>query len=279
MIIVVLAVVGLCMGSFVNALTWRIHEQHHENSKKKPSKEYLKKLSISTGRSICPHCKHELTANDLVPIFSWLSLGGKCRYCKEPISVQYPLVELGTALLFIASYIWWPTTIKGLEVAIFAAWLILLIGLVALMVYDLRWFLLPNRLIYPLSFVAALMALLSIINANRPVTALLNVFLAVIVGGGVFYILFQLSAGKWIGGGDVRLGWLLGLVAGTAGRSVMFIFLGSVIGTVASLPLLASHRLKRDSVIPFGPLLIVGLIITQLFGTSIMHYYRNHLLN
>jgi leader peptidase (prepilin peptidase)/N-methyltransferase len=274
MIILALVVFGLCLGSFVNALVWRLHEQSRGNQKLKPQQ-----LSITKGRSMCPKCHHELSAKDLVPVFSWLLLKGKCRYCHEAISAQYPLVELITALLFVASYIWWPVSIKGLEVPIFVLWLVFLVGLVALMVYDLRWFLLPNRIIYPFSVIAFLMTILSVIHSNRPLVALLNVLLAVIVGGGIFYVLFQLSGGKWIGGGDVRLGCLLGLVAGTPGRSVMFIFLGSVIGTIVSTPLLVSHRLKHDSAIPFGPLLIVGLIITQLFGASIMHYYRYHLLN
>jgi prepilin signal peptidase PulO-like enzyme (type II secretory pathway) len=274
MIILGLVIFGLCLGSFINALVWRLHEQSKSKQKLNPHQ-----LSIVNGRSMCPSCHHELSAKDLVPVFSWLLLRGKCRYCKEPISIQYPLVELATTLLFLASYIWWPTTIKGLEVGIFILWLVLLVGLIALMIYDLRWLLLPNRLIYPFGVIAVLMATLSIINADRPLNTLINILLAMIVGGGVFYVLFQISDGKWIGGGDVRLGWLLGIVAGTPERSLLFIFLGSVIGTVISLPLLASNKLKRNSTIPFGPLLIVGLIITQLFGASILHYYSHHLLN
>src|SRR4051812_13278636 len=100
MIIAVLIVFGLCLGSFVNALVWRVHEQE---AAKKPNK----KLSVLNGRSMCPHCEHELAAKDLIPVLSWLSLGGKCRYCHKPISKQYPLVELLTALLVVGSYIWW----------------------------------------------------------------------------------------------------------------------------------------------------------------------------
>ncbi len=81
---------------------------------------------------MCPHCKHRLVAIDLVPVLSWLTLGGKCRYCHKSISVQYPLVELATALLFVASYIWWPVPVSGVQIAIFALWLVLLVGLLAL---------------------------------------------------------------------------------------------------------------------------------------------------
>ena len=261
MIIVVLGVIGLCLGSFVNALVWRLHEQD-------------KKLSIATGRSICPNCKHKLAAGDLVPVLSWLSLGGKCRYCHKPISVQYPLVELAVAGLFIASYIWWPAAFIPAQTAIFILWLVLLTGLVALLVYDLRWFLLPDRLVYPLGGIAAALAVITISIADNPSVALLNTILAVIVGGGLFYLLFQVSKGKWIGGGDVKLGGLLGLVAGTPARAALLIFFASLLGSFVSLPLLASHRLKRSSMIPFGPFLIIAAIIVQLFGAAMLHWYK-----
>lgn len=287
MIIVFLAVVGLCLGSFVNALVWRVREQAKqtgraaEKAKKKKidAAAYAKRLSITTGKSMCPHCRHELTAKDLVPVLSWLSLGGKCRYCGKSISKQYPLVELATALLFVASYIWWPADLHGFQIGVFVWWLLLLVGLMALTVYDLRWLLLPNRILYPSAVAAFIMTLITIINADNPAMALLNAVLAVAVGGGVFYLLFQISQGKWIGGGDVKLGWLLGLVAGTPGRSVLFIFLASVLGTLVSLPLLKSNRLGRHSLIPFGPFLIAGLIITQLFGADILHWYQHAIIH
>ena len=280
MIIVILAVVGLCLGSFVNALVWRLHEQTAEEAKKKTDKQYLKRLSVTKGMSMCPHCQHKLAAKDLIPVLSWLSLGGKCRYCHKPVSVQYPLVELATALLFVASYVWWPVAFTpGVQVVIFIFWLILLTGLMALLIYDLRWFILPNSIIYFLSCVAIAQASTIVTAADKPLMTLLNMVLAIAIGGGIFYILFQASKGKWIGGGDVKLGWLLGLIAGTPARSVLFIFLAAVLGSLVSLPLLASKRLKRTSIIPFGPFLIVGLIIVQLFGADILQWYQQTFIN
>jgi prepilin signal peptidase PulO-like enzyme (type II secretory pathway) len=276
MIIAALVVLGLCLGSFVNALVWRLHEQlaAAKQSKSKPDKVYQARLSIVNGRSMCPHCKHELASKDLVPLFSWLGLKGKCRYCHQAISSQYPLVELAAAGLFVASYLWWPMPFSGPQIAIFLLWLILLTGLIALVVYDLRWLLLPSSLIYPLMAVATAMAVISVASATGPATALLNVILAVVVGGGVFYSIFQVSGGKWIGGGDVRLGWLLGLVAGTPARSLLFIFLAALGGSLLSIPLLATGRLKRTSTIPFGPFLIAAVIVVQLFGADILNWYR-----
>jgi prepilin signal peptidase PulO-like enzyme (type II secretory pathway) len=278
MIIAVLVVLGLCLGSFVNALVWRLHEQETEQAKKKPDKNYLQRLSIRKGRSICPDCKHELGVQDLVPVLSWLGLRGKCRYCGRPILSQYPLVEASLAMLFVASYKWWPQSFNTAQKVIFVLWLALLTGLLALLVYDVRWKLLPNRLIYPLTGIAGAMVIISVATAGKPLMALLNVMGAVLIGGGLFYVLFQVSDGKWIGGGDVRLGWLLGLITGTPARSLLFIFLAAFGGSLFSVPLLASGRLKRTSVIPFGPFLIAGAIIVQLFGGDVLHWYRHTFL-
>src|SRR5260221_566501 len=104
MTIVALILLGLTFGSFINALVWRLHKQNEDSAKE----QKVPNLSIATGRSMCPNCYHELAAKDLIPVLSWLSLGGKCRYCRQPISWQYPLVELLTAGLFTVSYIYWP---------------------------------------------------------------------------------------------------------------------------------------------------------------------------
>ena len=274
MIIAVLIVVGLALGSFINALVWRVREQEVETAKESSDKKYLKQLSVTKGRSMCPHCKQGLAGKDLIPILSWLSLRGKCRYCREPISVQYPLVEAATAVLFVASYLWWPFTLEGTQIVLFGLWLLLVVGFMALIVYDWHWKLLPDRIMYPLALVAAIFAFIRITSADSPITALINTILAVGVGGGIFYVLYQVSKGKWIGGGDVKLGWLLGLIVATPGRSVLLIFLASLLGTIISLPLIATSRLKRDSTIPFGPFLIIAAILVQLFGQMILQWYN-----
>lgn len=272
MIIAVLAVLGLVFGSFVNALVWRIHEQ---SLSKKPKKD----LSIVNGRSMCPDCHHELSALDLAPVFSWLYLRGKCRYCKKPISAQYPIVELSTSVLFVISFIYWPLSLTSFQYQFqFGIWLLILIGLVALTIYDIRWMLLPNRLLYPISVLAGLFAFISIKTSDKPLQTLMYTLLAVVVGGGIFYVLFQVSGGKWIGGGDVKLGWMIGLLVGTPTRAVLMIFLASVIGSIFSAPLLARGKLKPKATIPFGPFLIAGAIIVVLFGTDIIDWYTHTLI-
>lgn len=279
MVIAGLFIFGACLGSFVNALVWRVHEQEKESHKDKPDRGYLKLLSVTKGRSLCPNCKHELAKKDLIPVLSWLSLKGRCRYCHKPISKQYPIVELSTALLYVASYIWWPYAIVGLQIAAFATWLLLATGLMALLVYDLKWMLLPDRIIYPLSLIAIIFAVFNFTDAINPARSILSCILSIIIGGGIFYVIYQVSNGKWIGGGDVKLGWLLGLVVGSPTKSVLMIFLASVIGSLVSIPLLLTNRMKRTSMIPFGPFLIIGAIITVLFGSNILDWYTQTFIN
>jgi prepilin signal peptidase PulO-like enzyme (type II secretory pathway) len=274
MAIFILIVLGLALGSFVNALVWRVHAQAKEQGKKKPSVKELKDLSIISGRSRCVHCKHQLEVADLIPIFSWLSTAGKCRYCKQPISRQYPVVELATAVLFVISWLAWPKLIAGGEYVVFGLWLIILTGLIALVVYDFHWKLLPNRIMKPLAVLAGLFAVLNIMAAYSPLMAFVNTLLAVLVGGGIFYAIFQVSDGKWIGGGDVKLGALLGLLVGTPAKAFLLLFLASILGTLVSLPLLASKRLKRHSTIPFGPFLIVAGVIVLLIGHTVLLWYQ-----
>lgn len=277
MVIAILIVVGLCLGSFINALVWRLHEQSTELAKKRPSKKYLKQLSIMQGRSMCAYCHHELAVKDLIPVVSWVLLDGKCRYCRKPIA-DSPIIELITALLFLFSYVFWPVMLGGVKTVIFILWLSLVIGFIALTIYDLRWLLLPNRIVYPLAVIAVVQALIIAMTGSDSISVLVNMLIAVAIGGGIFYFLFQISGGRWIGGGDVKLGWLLGLVVATPEKSLLMLFIGALAGSIVSIPLLIRGRLSRKDVIPFGPFLILAAIIVQLFGAHILTWYQTALL-
>ena len=275
MVVLLLIVIGLACGSFTNALVWRIHEQDKLDRKKKQlTKRALSKLSIVNGRSMCPNCHHTLAAIDLIPIFSWLSLRGKCRYCHKPISIQYPIVEAMTALLFIASFYLWPMSVSGKGLFVFVLWLIFLTGFIALAIYDLRWFVLPNRIIYPLIILAVIQVIIVSTFFKGGSGLLLGSVWGALIGGGVFYILFQISNGRWIGGGDVKLGTLLGIIVGGPAASILLLFSSSLLGTLYSLPLLITGKVKRDSKIPYGPFLLVAAMITVLFGTSIINWLK-----
>lgn len=270
MITITLIVLGLCFGSFINALVWRVHEQAKKSKK-------ATKLSVLNGRSMCPTCHHELAAKDLIPVVSWLFLRGKCRYCGRPISVQYPLVELITAALFVFSYAFWPFAYDGKGTTLFAFWLVFLVGLIALALYDIKWQLLPNKILFPLMYIAVVQSIVLLIFSPS-IRQLLSILFSALIGGGIFYVLFQISSGKWIGGGDVKLGTLLGLVLANSSLMIMTIFTASLIGTAISLPFLISGRFNRKSRIPFGPLLIAGAIIARLFGASLITWYKRKFL-
>lgn len=196
----------------------------------------------------------------------------------KPISIQYPIVELSVAATFLLSFISWPYVFHGSGVILFCIWLFILTCLLALLVYDLKYMLLPDRITAYLAGFGALFALVNIICSSNPAIALINVVLAVAIGGGIFYLLFQVSAGKWIGGGDVKLGWAMGLFLTLPSRSLLMIFIASLLGTLVSLPLLISKKLKQSSVIPFGPFLIIGAIIAVLYGSQIIDWYSNLVL-
>lgn len=260
LILLILAVYGLIFGSFINALIWRI----------KNKKDYVK------ARSQCPNCGHHLAAKDLVPVLSWLSLRGRCRYCSKPISAQYPLVELAGGLIFVLSYIYWPQPLHGGQWVLLVTWLAASVGLLALLVYDLKWMLLPSRILYPTFFVAFLGQLVYLICfEDNKLHAAINWALSVLVASGLFWLLFTVSKGRWIGYGDVRLGLITGTLLQTPAKSLLMIFLASILGTAAILPLLAGGRAKLSAKIPYGPFLITASFICLLFGDSLINWYKN----
>jgi leader peptidase (prepilin peptidase)/N-methyltransferase len=255
MIMLVLILLGLCLGSFVNAFVWRLHER----------RDWVKE------RSECPHCHHQLAAKDLVPVLSWLALRGKCRYCKKPIP-DTPLTELATPTLFVLSYYFWPVELTGVGLFQFVVWLAALLLFVILAVYDFKWFLLPDKVVFTLIGVAAVWSAgTAVITGDWKV--LLAGLAGIVIISGLFYALYKLSKGKWIGFGDVKLGIALGLFAGGAIEACMLLFFASFIGVFISAPLVLSGKASRKTQLPFGPLLIAGAIIVQLFGAGILDWY------
>jgi prepilin signal peptidase PulO-like enzyme (type II secretory pathway) len=276
-ILLIITVLGLCFGSFVNALVWRLYQQGLPKKKRAASDA---ELSIATGRSMCRHCRHTLAWYDLLPVLSWLSLGGKCRYCKTKISWQYPLVELLTAGLFVVSYIFWPKDISiiAIQQLLFMLWLVALVMFMALIVYDLRWMLLPNKIIFPLIGVGSISAFLQVVASSVPLrTAFLSLG-GLAVAGGLFYVLFQISGGKWIGGGDVKLGFAIGLLLGSPILAFLMLFVASLLGLLVAVPGIVLRKSTFSTKIPFGPFLILATIIVMLFGQHIVDWYGTTLL-
>lgn len=275
MVIAVLIVLGLCLGSFVNAFVWRLHMLE---SGKKLSAKQKQEYSILHGRSMCVHCRHTLAWYDLIPLYSWLSLRGKCRYCSKPISWQYPVVEFLTAVLFVVSYIGWPYGFDNVGWLMFAIWLVFIVGFMALAVYDLRWMLLPNSIVYPLIGLAVLQVALQAFFFGEARAVVAEAFWGFMAIGGLFYLLFQVSGGKWIGGGDVKLGFMIGPLVGGPLHAVLVIFIASLLGSLVSLPLIAKKTLKTTGRIPFGPFLLLATVVVYLYGTRLADWYISYFL-
>jgi prepilin signal peptidase PulO-like enzyme (type II secretory pathway) len=277
MIFVIFGVVGLAFGSFVNAWVWRTRQVLDDAGEpKKLNKKEKAEYSILKGRSMCPSCRQSLKALDLIPLFSWLFLAGKCRYCKKPISVQYPIVEFATAVLFVVSYVLLPTGTNWEWVGLFT-WLIGLIGLIALAVYDAKWMILPNTILRPIYGLVGAGLVIQFIM-GRPLTQIFSILGAIAVCSGLFLILFLISKGRWIGYGDVMLGLLTGALIGSTMSAIFSIFTASVLGMLWSIPLLMVKKVPKNTKIPFGPFLIAGAILAVFFGTDILNWYKELLI-
>jgi prepilin signal peptidase PulO-like enzyme (type II secretory pathway) len=254
--LIVIGLIGLIVGSFLNVVILRLQA----------GKQFVE------GRSECPHCKHSLGVFELIPVISWLILRGKCRHCKKPIGIQYPLVELATAALFVVSYMQFQF-ITVADVIMFIMWLYVVASMIVLAVYDIRWYLLPDKVLLPLIIPAGAMALGSAIIGGS-LQPIIGPILAAVLFGGFFYGLAAISNGKWMGGGDIKLAFVMGLLLGLQKTAVaMFIAFNSA--AIIGILLIALRLRKRKDYIPFGPFLIGGTIVAYLYGTTIIQWYVN----
>lgn len=282
-IIIGLALVGLVMGSFAGASLWRLRARQLVEDKAEGEKvdkkefkmlEPLSKVRLSTDRSMCLHCGHHLKWYDLIPLFSWVATGGKCRYCHKKIGWFEPLIEIGVAVFFVTSYIFWPETIQTIpQMAYFTLWLIAGVFLAVLFAYDLKWSILPNRAMFPLIGVAAVAALFNIFGSLDPVGMLVSVVIAAFLLSGLYLILWIVSKGQWIGFGDVKLGLALALLLVDWKLAFLALFAANLIGCLIVIPGLLSGKLSRGTHVPFGPLLILGAVVAAWWGNAVLGWY------
>ena len=254
MLAVMVFVYGLLVGSFLNAWVWRLHTHR----------------KVSKGRSMCPHCKTPLRWYELIPVFSWLALRGKCRTCHKPISWQYPAVELANAAVWVSLFLFLnPANI--LEWVSFLAWLALASLLLAALVYDAKWMLLPDAFMVPAVVVALVIAVVSAVGMGS-LSELIARLVAAILFGGIFFLIWFISKGSWIGDGDIWLAAIMGLVL-TGVQLVVAIFVAFNLGAIVGLVLIAIHKKNRKSMIAFGPFLIIGLFAGFFFGEALLNWY------
>jgi len=243
MIIFFIFLFGLIVGSFLNAVIYRLGSL----------------LSIFAKSSICPHCGHELAWPDLIPLVSFFMLNRHCRYCGKPISWQYPLVELTTAISFVLIVLQFPnfdlTTYYLLLTTCF---------LVVIFVYDLKYFLILDKVVFPAALIAFIY---QVLQGNWQ-----NASLGAVLLFGFFGLLYLISRGRWIGLGDVKLGLFLGFLVPFPQTLALF-FLAYFSGAVFAVILVLLGRKKLSDRLPFGTFLTFAAFLAMLWGEEMTAWY------
>jgi leader peptidase (prepilin peptidase)/N-methyltransferase len=240
--VILAAMAGLLIGSFLNVCIHRLP----------------RRLSVVFPPSRCPACGTILRPVDLIPVFSYLWLRGRCRSCGKGIALRYPMVELATAAGFGMAVARWGLGLAALQAAVFLSLLIVACGT------DLETGTIPNRVTIPGTIAGLTLMAFDPAGLMPPV-------LGMIAGGGTLLLLALVSGGG-MGGGDVKLGALMGAFLGwpDVGVALAVAFLaGGVVGMV----LLASGRKRRRDPVVFGPFLAVGAVAALFWAASILNWY------
>lgn len=255
MISFIVFVLGLLVGSFLNSVIYRLEKGE----------------SALQGRSYCPHCKHTLSWQDLVPVLSFVLLRGKCRYCSKPISFQYPLVELVTGALFVFVYALVGLSLNGAYLFAIASLL------VVIFIYDLKHYLIPDKILYPAIALAGAWRLFEVWSLGD--WGLIEIWSLVIgILPTLFFLaIYLLSRGAWMGFGDVKLAVFMGLFLGWP-NILVALFIAFLLGAGVGITLILARKKNLRSQVPFGPFLIMGTFLALFFGNAIVDWYLGLLM-
>lgn len=248
MLKVFIFLLGLFFGSFLNSLIYRL---------KKREKIFL-------SRSHCPHCHHVLRWQDLIPVFSFLFLRGKCRYCKKSISLQYPVVEILTAILFLITFLKAENFLSFLFLVFFFS------SLLVIFIFDLKYLEIPDQIIFPTIFLAFLYRLIF------SKSSFFNYLLSGLFSFLFFFSFYFFSKGKLMGLGDSFLVLFLGLFLGFPSILLALIF-AFLLGGFFSFVLLILKKKKLKDEIPFAPFLISGFFFSFFFSFKIIAFFKDFL--
>ncbi len=238
---IIIFVYGVIIGSFLNVLIYRL-----------PLKE-----NIATERSHCMKCGNKIKWYDLVPLVSYIILRGKCRHCKEKISVQYPLVELANGIGYV--WIFYTNGINANSIL----FCLCASALLVLSVIDWRTYEIPfsiNVFIFVLGIARI------VLNLDMMADLVIGMFIVSIP----LLILFYATKGRGIGGGDVKLMAAAGLLIG-AKEIVLALVLGCIIGSIIHIALM--KICNKENVLAFGPYLSLGIVIAILYGEKLINWY------
>ncbi|MCK8827969.1 prepilin peptidase [Natroniella acetigena] len=244
MLNILIFIFGLLIGSFLNVVIYRL-----------PAGK-----SIVFPRSQCSQCQSKLGAKDLIPVFSYLLLGGRCRYCNSRFSLQYPVVEFLTGLLFLLLYQQYSLGSQ------FLVYSFLLALLIPASVIDFKQQIIPNQINY---FGIGAGLIFSVLFNH---ISLFSSLLGIVAAGGVLLLLAVVSGG--MGMGDVKFLAMIGSFLGPR-LALYSLFVGSLLGSVVLLPLMIAGIKDRKDRIPFGPLITLGAVMVILGGEQIIDLYLN----
>jgi len=284
---VILFVFGLCVGSFLNVIIYRLPRG----------------LDFVKGRSFCPRCKKKINWFDNIPLLSFFLLGGKCRNCKKPISLRYPLVELITGILTVLVISFQLASLRGrsgssvlssprfaVEAGLQTVYLLLLVwSLIPIFFIDLEHQIIPDQILVFMGLVSFILTL----TTNHPArlaspagqglalsgwlgeagrqSLVTNYLPTAIVSAGFFLFLFLITRGKGMGLGDVKFAFLIGLVLGFP-KVIPAFYLAFLTGAIVGIILILVKKAKFGRPIPFGPFLVMGMLIIMFFGERLLRF-------
>jgi leader peptidase (prepilin peptidase) / N-methyltransferase len=248
--IILFGIVGAVIGSFLNVCIDRLPENR----------------SLVGPPSHCDACGRKLSVLDLIPVFSYLFLRGRCRTCGAKIPIRVFLVELGCGLL-TAFLFWMKSPTLNFAFSAFYSYIFIVIGLI-----DLKTQLILNKIVYPSLIVGLIIAPFFITGGDGPWGHLLNGLLGAAVGFVFLLIPVIATMGRGMGFGDVKMAALIGLATGF-GEVFVAVLGGIILGGLVAILLVVFKIKKRKEVIPFGPFLSLATIVTLIWGMEILNRY------
>jgi leader peptidase (prepilin peptidase)/N-methyltransferase len=260
LMLVVLFAFGLAIGSFLNVVAMRYDGEH-----------FLFSTRLIGGRSHCEQCKKTLRWFELIPLFSFVAQGGRCRRCKVRLSTQYPIVELLSGIIFVSVPLALGIgAITGAPLVLFAAlWIAVFEALLVMTLIDIRLGIIPDEINI---FLAVAGVLLLLIPAPLDAGAVLIKTIAALGAGAFFALLIAVTRGKGMGMGDLKLAIPLGLLFGWP-EIALVLMAAFVIGAVVGVIAIARGTNSMKGTLPFGPFLALGAVTTFFWGAPIIGWY------
>ncbi len=248
---IILFVLGSIIGSFLNCLAWRL-----KNNKK-----------FILERSLCPACGRQLAWYENIPILSFLFLAGRCKTCQVKIPLYYFLTEFFTGALFV--FVGWFNynsfyfSLYNLIFELFIASVLVFIFL-----YDALY----KEILSGVIWATTSIVFIRLLFLDKP--DYLSIFYGILFGFGFFALQYIFSKGRWIGGGDVRFGVLIGALLGIS-KTVIALLIAYWLGALVGISLIIMKKRKMGSEIPFGTFLVVGTLVAMYYGDYIIRWYMN----